>query len=399
VKKIKAFFIVLFLFFTGLFSVEKEVLSIEGMCLHNSKGATAIKVGDKRAPQISILGMELFNARSGLPIPEFIGGRRLTNANGDIDPTSTGFKFIIDTLSYIRASVIEQKFYEVDIANYLPMDVGEAAWMEEIVQNLTFNTGGSFYEGDVDIQSDTSRLAQVGAALAPIRMPVKTWAKATGWSIMEISKAAAANRWDVVESKLKSLKKNWDLGIQRTAFLGHPDGTITGLLNASEVNINTTLITVPISEMSETQFAALVAGLLPAYFTNSNSTQLPDTFIIPTDSYLGMATPFSTTFPAISKLEYLLNSLKKMTANENFQILPLAYAQSANNVDAGLTKDRHVLYRNDADDMAMSIPVDFTMLEADTSNKVNWQQAAYGQYSGVLVNRKRGVYYLDETST
>jgi hypothetical protein len=49
--------------------------------------------------------------------------------------------------------------------------------------------------------------------------------------------------------------------------------------------------------------------------------------------------------------------------------------------------------------MKMAIPVDFTMLEADTSNKINWQQAAYGQYSGLLVNRKREVLYFDETAT
>lgn len=393
----KKFFMFIIMFFLNLFSVKEEVKKIEGMCLYNSKGISPKVIGP-RAPKLSIMGMELFNT-SRLPVPEYIGGRKLTNANGDIDVTSTGYQYIIDTLSYIRANVIEQKFYEVDIAAYVPMDVGEAAWMEEIVQNLIFNTGGSFYQGDVDTQGDTSRLAQVGTAVAPIRMPVKTWAKATGWTIMEISKAAAANRWDVVESKLKSLKKNWDLGIQETAFLGHPDGTVTGLLNSAEVNINTTLITVPLTIMSEAQFTSFVGGLLGAYFINSNSTQLPDTFVIPTDDYLGLAVPYSTTFPNISKLQYLLDSLTRMTANPNFQILPLAYAQSAINAERGLSKNRYVLYKRDADDLAMSIPVDFTMLEADTTNKINWQQAAYGQYSGVLVNRKRGILYLDETST
>jgi hypothetical protein len=393
----KKFFTFIILFFVNLFSVEKKVNSIVGMCLLNSKNAPPKVIG-KRAPKLSIMGMELFNS-SRLPVPEFIGGRKLTNANGDVDPTSTGYKYIIDTLSHIRSNVIEQKFYEISIADYIPMDVGEAAWMEEIVQNIVFNTGGDFYQGDVDNQSDTSRLAQVSAELSKLSMPVKTWAKATGWTIMEISKAAAANRWDVVESKLKSLKKNWDLGVQETAFLGHPDGTLTGLLNASEVNINTTLITVPLSDMTETQFTDFLAGLLPGYFSNSNSTQLPDTFVIPTDDYLGLGVPYSKTYPNISKLTYMEDFLKRMTSNPNFQILPLAYAQDENNSGRGINKNRYVLYRNDPDDMAMAIPVDFTMLEADTSNKINWVQAAYGQYSGLLVNRKRGVWYLDETST
>lgn len=349
-----------------------------------------------RDQKAKLLGKRLFN---NLPIPQFIGGHRLLNANGDIDASSSGFQYLIETLSYIRSTIIEQKFYEIAFADYIPVDVGEGAWMEEIVQNLTFNTGGSFYAGDVDIQAETGRLAMVGAGLDKISMDVKTWAKGTGWTIMEISKAAAASNWDVVESKMRSLKKNWDLGIQETAFLGHPDGTLTGLLNATEVTINTALITVPISEMSEAQFTTFVAGLLPAYFTNSNDTTLPDTFIIPNDSYLGLGVPYSSTFPNVSKLQYMLDFLQRMTGNANFKILGLSYAQSAKNASRDITKDRHVLYKNDPDTMKMAIPVDFTMLEADTSNKINWQQAAYGQYSGVLVNRKREVLYLDETST
>ena len=346
--------------------------------------------------QSKLLGKRLFN---GLPLPTFIGGRRLLNANGDIDAASSGYDYLIRTLSYIRSKIIEQKFYEIPFGDFMPVDVGEGAWMEEIVQNLTFNTGGSFYQGDVDIQAETGRIAMVGAGLDKIQMDVKTWAKGTGWTIMEISKAAAANNWDVVESKLRSLKKNWDLGVQETAFLGHPDGTLTGLLNSDEVTINTTLIPVSISSMSEAQFTTFVAGLLPAYFTNSNDTALPDTFVIPNSDYLGLGVPYSTTFPNISKLLYMLNFLTTMTGNANFKIYGLSYAQSSINSSRSITKNRYTLYKNDADTMKMAIPVDFTMLEADTSNKINWQQAAYGQYSGLLVNRKREVLYFDETAT
>ena len=145
----------------------------------------------------------LFNS---MPLPSHVNGHRLLNANGDIDTTGAGYQYIIDTLTYIRSRIVEQKFYEIPIADYMPVDVGEGAWMESIVQNLTFNTGGSFFQGDVDIQTETGRIAQVGAGLTPITMPAKTWAKGTGWTIMEISKAAAAGNWDVVESKLRSLK-------------------------------------------------------------------------------------------------------------------------------------------------------------------------------------------------
>jgi len=349
----------------------------------------------------SVGGRELFNAK--MPgIPSHIGGRALLNANGNIDPNSEGFQYTIETLSYIRSKVVKQKFYEVDIASFVSVDVGEGGWADEIVQNLTFMTGGGFYDGDIDTQSSTGRVAGVDAAIAPIRMPVITWAKQAFWTIFEIMKAAQANNWDVVSAKLESLKKNWDLGIQETAFLGHPSRTtVAGLLTDTDVTINTTLVNLSLSAMSYAQFTTFVSGVLAAYFSNSNSTVLPDTFVIPTADYLGLGVPYTGTggFVNISKLEYLQQMFARMTGNPSFKILPLAYAQAANNASRGVNKNRYVLYRNNPDTLAMSIPVDFTMLEADTQNKINWGQPAYGQYSGVLINRKAEVLYLDQTAT
>ena len=334
-----------------------------------------------------------------LPGHMTIQGRMLTNANGDIDTSGLGYQYLIDTLSQIRSEVVEQKFYKIAPADFMPVDVGYGAWGSEIIQNLTFQTGGGFFDGDIDTNSETGRMAQVDAGLAPIRMPIKTWAKQVVWTIADIAKAAAASNWDLVAAKMESLKTNWDLGIQEVAFLGHPsDALVTGLLNDPEVNINTTLIPVPISTMTETQFSALVAGILAAYFTNSNDTEdKPDTFVIPANDYLGLTSPTSTTFMNISKIEYLNNSFQKATDNPNFKIKGLAYAQDNRNIVRGIDKNRYVLYKSDPKTMKMTIPVDFTMLESATANNFNWTQPAHGQYSGLLINRKREVLYLDET--
>lgn len=328
-----------------------------------------------------------------------INGMRLTNANGAIDVNSTGYEYVIKTTSEIRARIIEQKFYKVAAADYLPMDVGEGAWKSEIVQNITYDLSGDFYQGDQDTMTGNGKIAEVNTALAPIRMPTVIWAKGVSWNVSEVAQAAASSNWDIVEGRMKTLKRNWDLGIQETAFLGHPTiSGMTGLLNNAEVTVNTTLIPKAISTMSETEFTTFLSLVLQTYFTNSGSTEMPDTFIMPTDDYLGMAVPYSSTYPNISKLEYLLNMFKKMTANESFKILPLAYAQAANNSARGINKDRYVLYKNDPETLSMSIPVDFNMYEAGTANNIFWQQPAIGQYSGVLVNRAPEVLYMDETT-
>ncbi len=323
-----------------------------------------------------------------------IQGHSLLNASGDIDINSSGFQYAIDTMSYIRSEVIKQIFYEVSIADYVPMDVGEAAWKSEIVQNMEFYEGGDFASGVTN--QGNSRTAQVDAAISKLRMPVRTWKKKAGWTVAEIAEAANVGNWDPVEAKLRSLKKNWDLGIQETAFNGFSgDSDLTGFLNASSVNINTTLIGEDVSGMSDSEFQSLVKGLLSAYYANSNSTVMPDTFVMPTADYLGMATAASATYPNISKLEYLENSLKKMTANDSFSIKPLTYAQSGHNTDG---KDRYVLYRNKAETLKMSIPVDLTMNQAYTLNGFDFEQLAYGQFSGVLVNRPREMIYFDKTT-
>jgi len=350
----------------------------------------------KKNKKSNLLTKRLFNS---MPLPSHINGMRLLNAGGDIDPSGAGFQYLITTMSYVREKVVNQVFYEIPIADYMPVDVGSAAWAEEIVQNVVFQSGGDFYDGDVDMQTETGRLAQVDAGIDKLVMPIKSWGKGTAWTIFEIYKAALANNWDVVESKLGSLKKNWDLGVQETAFLGHPNGKITGLLNDPEATINTTLITKPLTAMTETEFTAFIGGLLPAYFANGNDTVLPDTFVIPNSDFLGLGVPYSESFPNISKLQYMLDMFRSTTGNANFAIKGLSYSQADKNVSRGINKNRYSLYRNVEDTGKMSIPVDFTMLEADTANKLNWTQAAIGQYSGYLLNRKREMLYIDETAT
>lgn len=326
-----------------------------------------------------------------------VKGFPIFNSNGDVDASSAGFKYLIDTLSFIRSQVKEQKFFEVAPADFLPVETGEAAWSDEIVQNGEFLTGGNFFEGDIDLGG--SRIASVDATIAPNRMPVGTWRKKAGWTIAEAAKAANAGNWDPIEGKLKALKKNWDLGIQNLAFLGRPgDSVMTGLLNNSEVTINTTIITEEIGSMSDSEFQAFVGAFLNAYYENGNMTALPDTFAIPTGDYFSLGSAASATYPNITKLEYLSNILKKMTRNENAEILPLAYCEATMNLSAGVNKDRYVLYRRDPDTLSMSIPVDLTMLDARSVNGFDWEQLAYGQYSGVMVHRPREMLYMDLTA-
>jgi hypothetical protein len=321
-------------------------------------------------------------------------GRALQNAAGDIDLNSAGFQFAIDTLSTIRAKVITQKHYKVDIPEFIDVLPGEGGYGSEIVQNGQYMTGGDFYEGDTDVGG--SQISTVGVAQSPIRTPTQAWRKKATWTIYEVAEAANSGNWDVIAGKMESLKKNWDLGIQAHAFLGR--GAMAGLLTSDEVTINTTLITEKISGMSATEFQDFVAKMLDAFFTNANATEMPNRLVMPYSDFLGMGSASSDSFPIGSKIDYLLDAFRRISGKEDFKILPLAYCDAARNAGVGLNKDRYVLYNKDVETVSLPIPVDFTMLEAKTINGYDFEQLAHGMYAGALFGRKREVLYIDLTA-
>ena len=326
----------------------------------------------------------------------------LCNSSGAIDPQSAGYQFVIDTLSFIDSKVIEQKFYTVPIADFIPVDVGKAAFSSEIVKNLVFQTGGDFYAGDINANAGVGREATAGAFVEPTRIPTQLWQKKTTWGTVEIKQAAATGRWDVIEERIKSLKKDWDLGIQKTAFLGHPYiKTMTGLINNADCygNRNTSIITVPMSLMTMAQIKVVLAQMIAAYWKNSNYTALPDTFIMPSTDFMGMADFVSDTYPLMTKIEAIKQMFKEITGAANFKIGHVAYLQADKNSARNVNANRYILYRNDPETLSMNIPIDFTMLPADTGDQVSWSQGAYGQYSGVLITRPLEVLYLDQTGT
>ncbi len=338
---------------------------------------------------ISILGKQLLNDAAG-----WISGLTLRNSNGDIDSAGLGYDYAIRTTTWLRTKSIQQKFYEIAPADFVSIEVGTGAFLEQITTNLEYNAAGDFESGIVNIAAGKSDIPQVDVGIAPKTYPIMTWNKGYIYSIPELEKALASNNWDVVKAKTDALKKNWDLGIQRTAFLGSRSGLadMEGLLTLSETTIDTTTLDDKISNLSVDEFAAFVAILMGLYFDNSNSTGLPDTFIMPMDDFLGMAGPVSPAFPMNSRIEFLTNAFRQATGNQSFKILGTAYAQAARHPSA---VNRYMLYKNDPEVVKMDIPVNFTLTSPNTADNYQWKGVSYGQFTGVQNFRPRETYYMD----
>lgn len=324
-------------------------------------------------------------------------GMTITNSSGTVTPTSLGYQYTIQTTTQILPEkVIGQTFYTVPFAKFVPVEVGLAAWMENIKINTGFRLAGNFFQGLSSLSQGGAQMARVDVGIAPVTSAIDTFTGGYDYTIAEINKALASDNWDVVSDKMLALKEMWDLGLQYTAFLGNPNDqtNFPGLLTNSNVTIDITTIPQLINQMSATQFSTFVSKVVQAYFANTNSTMMPDTFVIPYTDWNGLTVPVAANFPNVSMLTYLLDAFRQATGNPNFQIMPLAYCDTANNGTL-IGHYRYALYHRDPRTLRMFIPVDFMLNPAGTSNNWQWQGVAAGQFTSPVLIKPAEVIYFD----
>lgn len=323
-------------------------------------------------------------------------------ANSSLVKNALGFEVDITTLTSISKVVSEQKHFQIAPANYLPIRVGAdgaGQFATRITTYRTFDVAGEFEEGYVNTGANDGRLAVADAAVDSLDVRVMPWAKEILWTLFELGEATASGNWDLVTTREKARKKNWDLGIQRVAFLGAnglnagANGTVLGLLNQRGVRVSN-LINKPISTMSEAELKLICALLIEEYRVNCERTAWPTHFIVPESDYNGLASQSSPTFPIKSVKAVLEETFREITQNPNFKILPLAYADVAHSGGV-LSANRYCLSNYDEESIRMDIPMDYTNTLANTINGFSFHSAAMGRHTGVLAYRPKELLYFD----
>lgn len=331
-------------------------------------------------------------------------GMTLSNAtNGAIDSATLGYQYAIQTTTLIRAETVNQKFYEIPFANYVPVIPGDGAWMEDIRTNLVYKIGGYFEQGIINTGSNQQKFAKVNVGTAPVTQNVALWAKSYDYSLFEVNKALALNNWDVVSGKLETLKTEWDLGIQKLSFLGllQDPTNYPGLLSQGGVNVNLSVITKNISSFATADWQTFVAAIMAAYFANSNSTVLPDHFSIPMDDFLGLAAFVNPSFPLAGSMfiDLLESAFRKITGNSSFTVFGVLYGKMSVNAGYWTTNgtQRYCLYRKDPKSVRMDLPMDFILAAPVPVGPVTFEGLGYGQFTGVIAFRPAEMLYFDHT--
>lgn len=316
--------------------------------------------------------------------------------NAEVLKNSLGYEVTITTLTTIMKRITEQKFFEIPPADYLPVRVGEGTWSTNLTTYRSFDIADAFETGVINTGGQNSRLASADAGVDALNIKVFPWAKSIGWSIFDLEFAAKSGNWDLVAAKEKARKKNWDLGVQRVAFLGMNgnngvNGQCLGLLNQSGITNNTSVITQPISQMTTASLKTFTAQVIEAYRSNVMRSAWPTHFIIPESDYNGLASQASPDFPIKSTLQLLEETFQVITRNKNFKILPLAYADKAY---SGFTYQIYTLLNYDEESLRMDIPLAYTNTLANSLDNFGFQNAGYGQLTGVLSYRPLEMLYF-----
>lgn len=302
----------------------------------------------------------------------------------------------IDTLTEISAKVLEQKFYTIkNIPDFVDIEEGRGGVAEEIMNWAVYDAVGNFEDGNFGSNVDFERTASADITMNKKMFYRQKWKKSITYNVMDLMQSDKARVVNTIEGKETARKRNFDLGLQETIFLGSKENeNITGLLNNKEVNVNTTLITKLLSSMTAQEFNTVIAQLPNLFFDNTNNTVMYNRFIMPTADYNGLASQMSDQFPIKTKLEVLDEALKMVAAGygiNDFKILPCAYANKDKN---GQNLNIYALYNKNSDTLVYDLPLNYTTTAFNSINNFDFANIAYAMYGSVNLLRPKEMLYF-----
>ena len=322
---------------------------------------------------------------------------RVNNAVAFATPNAYGLEKTITTLTQIIADVQRQKFYTVaePLTSYVPIEMGTGAYGKQLFQYAVAQVGDNFETGVIQPGNGINKDANIDITIDGTSIKNNFW-RMKYEATKEILESARVNAqtFSYIEEQERVRLRTTQLGIQKILFKGTDDGLNTGLLNNPDVTVNTSLLPANISAMSITQLTNFAKTAISTFFTNSNSTTFPNTWLMPTSDYMSLGVPINPEFPIGTIREFLERAFIDAGAPANFKILHTVYNNTASSTGAG----RHVLYNRDSDVLTMYIPKPYTPYPLYPVGSLDMISDAEMQFTGVWVKRPAEMLYMDVTA-
>ena len=320
----------------------------------------------------------------------------LKASNALFDVPNAGIVQTVDTLTTILDSVVNAKYYTTPfpLTDYVKMDVGRGAYGTQIFQFATAYTGSTFEQSIIN-PSSTGVHNNATSDIRIDGISIKNNFFRNDYSISnEELRMAAAGRvsFDIIEEKEKARKQMWDLGIQKSHFLGVGDNQ--GLLNLSGVTVNTSLLPTAVDKLNTSEIKNFAGNAISTYYAQTNGTYFPNRWLMPSNAYMALGVPYGNTFGMPTLLEVFENAFKKAGAPDDFKIVHTIYANDQATTGYG----RHVLYNNNEENIVRYIPKAYTPHPLFPMGSLDMISQAEGQFTGVQVKKPETVLYIDEQS-
>lgn len=322
---------------------------------------------------------------------------RINNAAAFATPNAYGLEKTITTLTQIVADVQRQKFYTVaePLTSYVPIEMGTGAYSKQLFQYAVAQVGDNFEAGIIQPGNGINKDASLDITIDGVSIKNNFWRmkyEATK-EILEMARVNAQT-FSYIEEQERARLKTSQLGIQKILFKGTDDGLNTGLLNNANVTVNTSLLPANLSAMNITQLTNFAKTAINTFFTNSNSTVFPNTWLMPTSDYMSLGVPINPEYPIGTIREFLERAFTDAGAPADFKILHTVYNNTASTTGGG----RHVLYNRDADVLTMYIPKPYTPYPLYPVGSLDMISDAEMQFTGVWVKRPQEMLYMDVTA-
>lgn len=322
---------------------------------------------------------------------------RINNAAAFATPNAYGLEKTITTLTQIVADVQRQKFYTVaePLTSYVPIEMGTGAYSKQLFQYAVAQVGDNFEAGIIQPGNGINKDASLDITIDGVSIKNNFWRmkyEATK-EILEMARTNAQT-FSYIEEQERARLKTAQLGTQKILFKGTDDGLNTGLLNNANVTVNTSLLPANLSAMSITQLTNFAKTAINTFFTNSNSTVFPNTWLMPTSDYMSLGVPINPEYPIGTIREFLERAFTDAGAPADFKILHTVYNNTASTTGGG----RHVLYNRDADVLTMYIPKPYTPYPLYPVGSLDMISDAEMQFTGVWVKRPQEMLYMDVTA-
>lgn len=304
-----------------------------------------------------------------------------------------GFEQVITTTTQILPGVIEPNYYELNgqrLSDFVPIEEGVGAYSTELFQYASAYVGTDFKSCLVAPTTGNINLdGTMDIELSGFKIPNNYYRQKYSISKEGLEIAARqAVTFSIIEEKEKARKKNWDLGLQEATFLGLGDNRSYGLLNQPDAVINTSLITKPLSEMTDDEFSTLISSITGTYFNASNGTRMFNRMLIPQSDYFALTKPYGQY--GLSRLSVLENAFQGRVSND-FKIVYTMYNETAG---TGGGK-RYAFYDYNPDSIEMYIPMPYTPYPLFPTGALDTISDSMGQFTTPYNKRKFLLQYYD----